>query len=225
MASRASDSWTVWASSKPTRDLCITNGCMCTGMGLTPFIYLFFKMHTWLWRAACSPTPSTQCCWGRTSSSLSKFSPAWNTIVIVGAPKSKQSIYVKQLAQPGSINPNQLTHVQRHSERERARLLPCGGMVALRRRGAAPAADEVLRRHRGQQQAELQHHGGPQLRHGRRQVAVEVRSAPTCQQRHVCGGGGRKGRLLQHQPGSTLTYGPSSGGTQQTQLKSHLRQR
>lgn len=43
MASRASDSWTVWASSKPTRDLRNTNGCMCTGMGLTPFIYLFLN--------------------------------------------------------------------------------------------------------------------------------------------------------------------------------------
>lgn len=38
-------------------------------------------------------------------------------------------------------------------------------MVAPRRRGAAPAAEEVLRRHRGQQQDELQQRGGAQRGH------------------------------------------------------------
>lgn len=42
---------------------------------------------------------------------------------------------------------------------------PCGGVVALRRRGAAPAGDEVLRGHRGQQQRQLQHRGGRQPGH------------------------------------------------------------
>lgn len=37
--------------------------------------------------------------------------------------------------------------------------LPCGGVEALRRRGAAPAGDEVLRGHGGEQQHQLQHRG------------------------------------------------------------------
>lgn len=43
--------------------------------------------------------------------------------------------------------------------------LPCGGVEALRRRGAAPAGDEVLRGHGGEQQHQLQHRGAWQLRH------------------------------------------------------------
>lgn len=38
-------------------------------------------------------------------------------------------------------------------------------MVALRRRGAAPPGDEVLRGHRGEQQRELQHSAARELRH------------------------------------------------------------
>lgn len=44
-------------------------------------------------------------------------------------------------------------------------VLPCTGVVALRRRGAAPPGDEVLRGHGGEQQHELQHGGGRELGH------------------------------------------------------------
>lgn len=40
-------------------------------------------------------------------------------------------------------------------------------MVALRRRGAAPPGDEVLRGHGGEQQRDLQHRRGPEHRHDR----------------------------------------------------------
>lgn len=46
-----------------------------------------------------------------------------------------------------------------------ARILPCGRVVAVRRRGAAPPGDEVLRGHGGEQQRELQHRRGRELRH------------------------------------------------------------
>lgn len=59
-----------------------------------------------------------------------------------------------------------LPHAWR-SDAPTAGTLPCGRMVALRRIGAAPPGDEVLRGHRRQQQGELQHRGGRQLRHDR----------------------------------------------------------
>lgn len=80
-----------------------------------------------------------------------------------------------------------------------ARILPCGRMVALRRRGAAPAADEVLGRHRRQQQGELQHRRGAQLRHGRwvRRVSQPERDSRAMS---VCF------HVLQHQSGPTLRH-------------------
>lgn len=43
--------------------------------------------------------------------------------------------------------------------------VPCGAVEALRRGGAAPAGDQVLRGHRGQQQHQLQRCGGGQPGH------------------------------------------------------------
>lgn len=59
------------------------------------------------------------------------------------------------------------------------RILPCGRVEALHRRGAAPPGDEVLRGHAGEQQRELQRRGAREPRHDcaavtwrRRQVDV-----------------------------------------------------
>lgn len=50
-------------------------------------------------------------------------------------------------------------------------------MEPLRRRGAAPPGDEVLRRHGGQQQRELQHSGARELRHDCAAVTYERKRA------------------------------------------------
>lgn len=56
-------------------------------------------------------------------------------------------------------------HMGKKSTFTHGKILPCGRVVALRRRGAAPPGDEVLRGHGGEQQRELQHRGGRELRH------------------------------------------------------------